>query len=461
MPSKCLMSWEGHPNYRWVKMCRGQRYRVTCDELHAPPTKDESRQAANDWWQKTLLTLQTQQVDEEQARYLAGLVAKIDYAANNAPELLPHLRMVKEQAEQARPDMLPLDDEAVIDANIAAARLLGIEVPDNLDVIAQQQFFGDRRLWGERLAKHHKTETNKTVGYQLGIFLKEMRTQQRPKTHIELSAYLNRTLGTSIWSAETSVESVDEQTVARHYQWLIEQKFSSGRHNKVLSFFRRFVEWLIVHALLEKRPLNLKLKQHRKKPVYKAVKTYDNVQQTIDGLPMPYRLWALLCVNTGMTNADLGATIWDQIDTKPKRWTLTRRRAKTGENPETPTVCYELWPETIHALKKLPHRKGLLFATRTGQPMYRSYYRDNGKVGLKDLFGSYWQKKLAAKPTIPLVKFRSIGSTMLKRHENYREFVEYFLAHAPKDDSDKSYSAESDAPFFRALRFIRKQLGYK
>ncbi|MHB8973744.1 MAG: hypothetical protein ACYC3X_15460 [Pirellulaceae bacterium] len=459
MPPKCLMSWEGHPNYRWVKMYRGKRYRVNCDDLNVPRTKEESRQAANEWWRKTLLTLQTKQVDEEKAQYLDELAAKIDYAANNAPELLSHLKTVKEQAEEARPDMLPLEDEAKIDARVDAARLFGIVVPNDLDPVALQSFFGDGHVWAERLAKHHKTETNKTVGYQLDKFLEEMRTQQKPKTHLELSAYLKRTLGTAIWASETSVETVDEQTVARHYQWLVQQKFSPGRHNKVLSFFRRFVEWLYAHALLEKLPRNLNSKQHRKKVVYKAVKTFDNERETIDGLPMPYRLWALLGVNTGMTNADMGQTTWDQINTK--RWTLTRRRAKTGDNPQTPTVCYELWPETIEALKQLPNQEGLLFTTEKGTPMYCSFYREDGTVGMKDLFGSYWQRNFDPKPAIPLGKFRSIGATMLKRDEFFRQYGDLFLGHAPQTIIDQSYGAESDNPFFKALRFIREQLGYK
>ncbi len=460
MPPKCLMSWEGHPGYRWVKMFRGKRYRVNCDELNVPRSKQESRQAANEWWRKTLLTLQTKLVvDEEQAQFLADLSVKIDYAANNDPELLSELKKLEQQAKEARPDMLPLENEKQIDARVAASRLYGVEVPDDLDPIVLQSLFGSGHIWPERLAKHRKTETNKTVGYQLEKFLEEMRTQQKPKTHLELSAYLKRTLGTAIWAAETSVESVDEQTVARHYQWLIQQKFSPGRHNKVLGFFRRFVEWLVVHALVTKLPLNLKLKQHRKKPVYKAVQTYDNVRPTIDALPMPYRLWAPLGVNTGMTNSDLGQTTWKQIDTK--RWTLTRRRAKTGDNPQTPTVCYELWPETIEALKQLPNQDGLLFRTEKGTPMYSTFYRDNGSVGVKDLFGTYWQRNFDPKPAIPLSKFRSIGTTMLRRHELFRQYGDYFLGHTPNTIIDQNYGAEPDNPFFKALRFIRKQLGYK
>ena len=47
------------------------------------------------------------------------------------------------------------------------------------------------------------------------------------------------------------------------------------------------------------------------------------------------------------------------------------------------------------------------------------------------------------------------------KHEYFRQYGGYFLGHAPKTDTEKSYGAESDQPFFRALRFIRNQLGYE
>src|SRR5262245_44674222 len=51
MPRRELMSWEGTPNYRWVKMYKGARYRVTCHELNAVAfTKEGSVSLANQWW---------------------------------------------------------------------------------------------------------------------------------------------------------------------------------------------------------------------------------------------------------------------------------------------------------------------------------------------------------------------------------------------------------------------------
>ena len=102
-----------------------------------------------------------------------------------------------------------------------------------------------------------------------------------------------------MWTAETSVESIDEQTVSRHYTWLISQNYVPGRHNKLLGFFRRFVEWLWSNGLLEDRPRNLKRRDHRKKVKHQEVKRFANVKSTIEALPSPYKLWALLGVTAG------------------------------------------------------------------------------------------------------------------------------------------------------------------
>jgi len=46
------MSWEDEKQ-RWVKMYKGVRYRVTCEDLRAPlNTKDASYKLANEWWKR-------------------------------------------------------------------------------------------------------------------------------------------------------------------------------------------------------------------------------------------------------------------------------------------------------------------------------------------------------------------------------------------------------------------------
>lgn len=464
MPRKYLMTWEGSPNYRWSKMYKGTRYRVSCDDLRAPRTKEGSYLRANDWWLKKLAQLDVQRIDPERQEILDAIQTKLDYAANHAPELVEELQATREAALTEVPGEIVASDADVIRDNMEIARMVGVVIPEDLDPEFAQQWFGDRRLWQERLKNHRTTETNRTVGFQLEKFLEEVKLSQKPKTFLEFSSYLRSTLGTDVWTAETSVDNVDEQTISRHYHWLANRNLVPVSHNKYLGFFRRFVGWLYSSGLIDNEPRNLREKSHRKKKVHKPIKKFENIREEVDSLDAPFRLWVLLGLNCGMTPADLGEITWDtdvdgypQIDTQ--KWILTRRRVKTGDQPQVPTVRYKLWPETIKELKKLPTRKGLLFLTSNKTPMYETKYQANGKPTKKDLFSDYWQD-IKDKPSFTLGKVRSISSTQLKKRPSYRGYVDYFLAHAPGKLSDQDYSAEDDDAFFEALEFIRKALGF-
>jgi len=483
MPRKYEMSWEGAPNYRWCKMHKGTRYRVSCDDLKAAPTKEGSYQAANNWWLRKVAELTVRQVEPEQQQLLDAIQRKLDYSTqHHHPEVVEQLTAAAREIMDQPPGEIVLPDSDQIEFNLTMARQLGIVVPPDLDPVFLQQFFGDRPVWQDRLKDFQATAANKTVGHQLEQFLRELRTQQKPKTHIEVSAYLRGTLGTEVWAAATNVETIDEQTVSRHYAWLVAQNLASVSHNKYLGFFRRFIRWLYTSGLIPREPLNNQERSHRKKKTHKPVKRYENIKTVVESLPHslphPFRLWALLGLNCGMTQDDWGETAWDsdidgfpQIDTAT--WVLTRRRVKTGDQPQTPTVRYQLWPETIVELKRLPSRTGLLFTTRDGKPMYETFYRcknckvrwkrgascpqcgGDGKAGKKDLFSDYWQE-----PTITPGKFRSVATTALKSDKLFRGFEEYFLAHSPKTIADQHYGAEDDTVFFEALQFIRRKLGW-
>lgn len=418
-----------------------------------PRTKEESYQAANRWWRQKQAELTTASIDPDKQEALADIARKLKYAANHAPELIAELKKAKAEIETTPPDEIVYPDQSTIERNLAIARLMGIEVPTDLDPLMRQHFFGDRRLWEERFQQSNLVEKVRTIGHNLDQFLAEQRLRQKPSTHDELAEFLKKLSDDSdVWSSETDVATINEQTVTAFYLWLIGKNYGAGRHNKLLGFFRRFIAWLWSQKQITELPRNLKAKEHRKKREHKEVQRFDGVKQVLDSLPEEQRLWALLGLNCGMTNADLGKSTWEQIN--QKKWTLTRRRSKTGSNPKTPTVTYKLWPETIALLKTLPTRTGLLFITRTGKPLHETRYDDAQAVKAKDLFATYWNK-LDPKPKISLGKFRSIAATALKEDARFRDFRDYFLAHAPRTMADQHYSAEADKPFFEATDFIR------
>ena len=63
MPRSMLMSPKFHGRHAgWLKMYKGVTYRVSCADLGLPEsqwTKQGSYQAANSWWQKKKLELDT------------------------------------------------------------------------------------------------------------------------------------------------------------------------------------------------------------------------------------------------------------------------------------------------------------------------------------------------------------------------------------------------------------------
>lgn len=457
MPRTFEMNWEGAPNYRWVKMYRGRRYRVSCDELGCPRTKEDSFQQANNWWRERRDQASQPVLSDEQLETLEDLNHKLEYAAADSPDLLGDLQQAKFTVLQGSGDEFARPDDRTIAENLELARLFGIQVPADLDRAVIEQFFGNRRLWQERLSRFKRVERDKTVGKNLNDFLAEQKRQQRPATYDELQSYFERLLlAGKVMSRNSDASRINQSTVAAHYAWLSDQGYASGPHNKYLGFFRRFVTWLWQNNVIAEQPRNLRLKSHRKKRVHQEVRRFEHVDQQLAALPEKQQLWALLALNCGMTPADLGETGWEQIDTT--NWTLTRRRAKTKDHPNVPTVTYKLFPETVTLLKRLPHRSGLLFKTKQGRPMYeRKYVEKNGKtsVSSKDNFTSYWNK-LVPKPAITLGRFRSIASTALKEDKIYRQFENYFLAHAPRSLAEQHYGAEADAPFFEALEHLRQ-----
>ena len=62
MPAQEHMTWNPSQK-RWLKKYRGKMYSVSPRQLKSPPTKDGSRQAANQWWEAKQRELDDEQAD--------------------------------------------------------------------------------------------------------------------------------------------------------------------------------------------------------------------------------------------------------------------------------------------------------------------------------------------------------------------------------------------------------------
>jgi len=435
---------------------------VSCEELGVPRSKQDSFQAANIWWRQKLAEIQRSSLEANQSEALKDIEKKISYAAAHAPRLLPDLKRAKKAVLAAEPGDRVLPDQDVINENIRIAELFGISVPKTLDPMVSQHFFGDRRIWEERLEGACLIGKERTIGHCTETFLNEIQPKLRPKSFKEIYDYLYCLVDKSgIWTRTTDVAVINEDTVSNHYLWLDSRHYSVTAHNHRMGHFRRFVYWLWVRRKLADLPRNLRSNDHKKEKEHREIARYDSplVRETIAELPSPIQLWALLGLNCGMTNADLGALDWSQIN--QRSWILTRRRVKTGKNPKVPTVKYKLWPEVIERLQALlPQKSGLVFTTLSDGPMYHTRFVEGEatkKAKVTDNFAQRWAE-IKPRPRIPLSHFKKVSATALKSDNRFARFTDYFLGHTPKTIADQHYGPESDEPFFEALEFVHDRI---
>ncbi len=370
----------------------------------------------------------------------------------------------------------PVLDSETISSNLEVARLNGIHVPEDLDPTILQHLFGNRRIYQDRLKRHSKVKKEQTIGHLLDVFLGDLRLKKSPQSHDEIHRYL-KSIPVAVWSHDAATSSISTGTVANHYRWLMGCGLDASTHNKRIGFFRRFVNWLYQESYIESLPRNISSKDHRRKVEHQEVRTFRDIDGFVAGLDGRTKAWALLCLNCGMTAADLGKLFWQSDNAelwmkvrvaghsmracgvlKPDSWTLTRRRSKTGSRKETPTVTYKLWPETVQAIESLDlAREGLVFMHESGTPMHYVAYDDTGRsrAGTKrvDHFGAEWRGK-----RIPFARLRSIAADALSDSVEYRGYREYFLGHAPASVGERHYFGEKEAAFFQALGHIRRSV---
>lgn len=320
MPRKFLMSWEGEPHCRWVKMYRRTRYRVACADLGLPReywTKDQSYQAANSWWQRKHAELVAASLAAHpHAELLAELTQKLDYTQQHG--LHYEAVLLAEQVGDVKATS-PADDFAgLMDAETArrldGARLLGVTIPDDLDPIALDMLFGPGRIWQDRFKRQPKVSADRTMGGQAAAW-----TAQKVE---EACSGVRSASGTAslqyciahfvaFTGASTPVESLDFDL---WHRWYVNcQKQLSARDKsptsgwtvdyaqKVFTTARSFVRWMYAREVIQNLPRNLADRTYSFERPAAPIPTFTNetVRKLIAAATGQHRLHLLLMLNCG------------------------------------------------------------------------------------------------------------------------------------------------------------------
>lgn len=506
MPRAALMSWEGAPAYRWVKMYKGVRYRVSCQELNAMVwTKEGSSRLANAWWGRKLAELNAAQT---RAEYVAQVLAGEDDLSREARRLGERssrreaaLRQVFAKAGEPEPDaMLYEVREALSEAggplsrDVIKARVeRGMGFPTTAEVA--------NVIW--EAIKQTRPDLIAAINAipeadDLPALSSTTPAESSDRTIKALADRWSHNLAEEAARGARSADGADNARIAlSHFvtfaggrtdvgainfdlwrRWYVHCRGEVARRDgdprgkdgwsadyakKVFGTSRSFVRWLYECEVIPALPRNLASKAHRFDAEVKAPPTFSNeeIRLLLDNATGQHKLHLLLMLNCGMTQKDISDLRKDQIDLTAA--TITRKRSKTKAKKSTPRVCYPLWPATRALLgEHLSSHPALALVTKSGRPWVRKEMT-GGKLKKADnvatLFQHLRRKVKLSGEDKSLKMFRKTSATRLKSSKEYRDLRHFFLGHSDRNLADRHYAAESQALLAEAVTWLGGEYG--
>lgn len=226
---------------------------------------------------------------------------------------------------------------------------------------------------------------------------------------------------------------------------------------------KQFVKWAWSISALTDLPRNidsddLEIRCTAGKIKTIPVKDLTTILASMEGR---MRLCLLLMLNCGMTQKDIADLRQDEVDWT--QGTITRKRSKTHQWENVPTVTYPLWQCTFDMLKKYRAKSGdLAIIGKHGNPLVREYERA-GKIVRVDAIANAYSRAIKnikgiAKP-YSLKLLRKTSSTMLDNHPDYGRYAIYFLGQSSRIVASRHYINPSDQQFALAVEWLRQQYG--
>ena len=450
MAIKSLMTWDAK-YHRWYKRYRKVRYLISCRELKVPLNKAESVAAANDWWLAKKKEVDGQRTTPTPATIKALQLEYDWYEYTGDPQAKAAAdRLIEAQRENAKTGTIPAHIEDALQMRLSFT-------PETT------------HLWSERqrlLERSRQGAVGDRIKDQIKDFLagKEAEVgagEIKPATLENLRHCLKPF---DDWMGGKSLSHVSEVTLDAYRKQLLDQiakkkisrKTAAGRMNALKQFLKD--RWRLRRVEMPRNFDEVGIAVGHKEP-----KPYDvaQVKSILAATPAAsrLRLYALLCLNCGMTQIDI-ATL-KQSEVKDGR--ITRKRTKEEDEASTPTIEYKLWGETWELLQQ--HRskdneRALL--SQRGTPLYQETLKD-GKVIKTDCIRLAWRrfrkKKFEGQEGVTLKKFRKTGATLLSDNKEYHACRYLYLGHAPSSIADKHYAPPPQTTFDEAVEWLGKQIG--
>ena len=488
MPRLYEMSWDG-PRARWVKMYRHKRYTIACKTLGVPATHEESRVAANKWWQKKKLeidnaskptTPRTRLPLEElaEAKYGPGIFSNWQVLMTYMSRMPPELQDILWQWLQSvhprermpgSPEwerMLSVLNHMTAEELLQRVVLRGEPLPPEFAENLPPARVHDVEDAGRKFRGGSTTPADRPIKAQADAWLD---LQERMVTigHMTAARFSNVRIQIShavaYFGPSADVATIDAARITGFYKHVLDKiaskEWSRPYARETFATICRWVRWIVEQGAIA--PLtNIDSRSFRFGDTAKAVVTWtvDEVRHVLGEAPDRMRLFLLLMLNCGYTQIDIAKLQEERVDWKEGR--ITGKRQKTGDKDNTPVVSYLLWPETFDLLKRFRSGQATVLLAETGRPLVRQELCDGKHVSADIIASNYTHLKKRLGFKKPLKQLRKTGASILAEHPTYGRFVQHYLGHAPTTIADRHYIRPPTELFDEAIRWLGTQLGF-
>ncbi|MGA2618570.1 MAG: hypothetical protein ABSF26_13235 [Thermoguttaceae bacterium] len=263
-----------------------------------------------------------------------------------------------------------------------------------------------------------------------------------------------------------SIAHLNAQHLTSYHTALMEQVskgWSQPYAKRYLGIAKQLIKWCWENELIVSLPRNMQSKDLAIADPPAKIKTFsdEEIKTLLDAAPERTKLYLLLALNCGYTQADISDLEHSQVDWRHGR--ITRKRSKTKSSEGVPTVSYELWQPTFDLLKK--HRSSdpvRVLLNADGGPLKAERIDDNGKYTKNDNIQTAYFRlcrgKLGQKTIKPMKMLRKTSPSRLE-NSKYASCARWFLGHAPRSVADRSYIAPPQDFFDEAMKWLGQQYG--
>jgi integrase len=266
----------------------------------------------------------------------------------------------------------------------------------------------------------------------------------------------------------TSVCEIDGRTLTRYHGDLLARVAAGDWGRTTASDYmtatKSFVRWLWQIEAIPALPRVLDGKSQALKigkPAPKVIVfTKEEIQSLLAAAADRTSLYILLMLNCGMTQKDIADLLVLELDWKEGR--IIRKRSKTGDCENVPTVNYKLWPETLRLLlqERAPESKDRVLLNSNGIPIWSEQIDKDGKYkksdNVKNAFDRL-RKKLNIKK--PLKSLKKTSASLLRDNAQFSALAGLFLGHAPVSMSDRHYTQVPQGLLDQALTWLGQEFG--